>query len=198
MRLFVGIPLPDAAAGELAALVRRIQSAIVNTAALRWTTPDSWHITLQFLGSATAEQLDCLKSRLAETRTPAVLVKLSELGCFDRAGVLFVDVSVTPQLAALQRSVVASTGSCGFVADTRPFHPHITLARRSGNIRTRGPGSDMRALVSGAKRAPTLTPFTAREIVLFESRLGSDRAHYQALLRVPLGSGPASIPGGNR
>lgn len=56
----------------------------------------------------------------------------------------------------------------------------------------------MRALVSGAKRAPTLTPFTAREIVLFESRLGSDRAHYQALLRVPLGSGPASIPGGNR
>ena len=99
---------------------------------LRWTAPESWHITLQFLGNATAEQLQCLTARLGEVRSAAVAVQLGELGCFDRAGVFFVDVAVTPELAALERSVVAATSRCGFVAEARPFHPHITLARAKG------------------------------------------------------------------
>ncbi len=73
MRLFVGIPLADAVARELAAVVGRLRSsesaALRGSDGLRWTEPESWHITLQFLGNSTAEQLECLKARLGEVRS---------------------------------------------------------------------------------------------------------------------------------
>lgn len=182
MRLFVGIPLADAVTQELAAVVARLRA---KEDALRWTSPDSWHITLQFLGNTTEEQLTCLKMRLAPVRAAAFQVQMGEVGCFDRAGVLFVDVAVSPELAALQQSVLSATSACGFVPETRPFHPHITLARAKGEER----GTDLRALRSRARNQPAFTPFTAREFVLYESHLGAGGARYEARMRVALDGG---------
>ncbi len=53
MRLFVGIALADAVVRELESVVARLRSS---DSGLRWTEPDSWHITLQFLGNTTPEQ----------------------------------------------------------------------------------------------------------------------------------------------
>ena len=185
MRLFVGIPLADAAERELAAVVGRLRSGESGTSSggLRWTAPDSWHITLQFLGSATEEQLECLMARLGEVRSPPAEVQLGELGCFDRAGVFFADVVVTPELAALQRSVTAATSHCGFQAETRAFHPHITLAREKGH----GQGAELRALRSKIRSQPAFRHFTSREFVLYESHLGVGGARYEARMGVALG-----------
>jgi 2'-5' RNA ligase len=185
MRLFVGIPLADDAMRELAAAVGRLRSASAGRDGLRWTAPESWHITLEFLGNATEEQLACLKTRLGEVRNAPVSVQLGELGCFDRAGVLFADVEVTPELAAIQRSVVAATSRCGFEAEARPFHPHITLARAKGE----GRAADLRTLQSKVRSQPAFTRFTAREFVLYESHLGAGGAKYEARMRVALDGG---------
>jgi len=135
MRLFIGIPLAPGTAGELAALVSRLRArgSGLRWTRLRWTGPESWHITLQFLGNATQEQLRCLTAHLAGVHCGPVPVELGELGSFDRAGIFFAHVAVTPGLAALQQRVVAATARCGFVAEARPFQPHITLARTTGN-----------------------------------------------------------------
>ncbi len=187
MRLFVGIPLEDAVARELAAAVARLRSreSVARDDGLRWTAPESWHITLEFLGNATAEQLECLRARLGEVRSAAVPVQLGELGCFDRAGVFFAGVSVTPGLAALQQHVTAATSRCGFVAEARPFHPHITLARAKGQ----GRGSGLRELAARAGKGPAFTRFLAREFVLYESHLGAGGAKYEAKARVALKDG---------
>jgi len=184
MRLFVGIPLADAAVRELAAVVARLQGgeSPAREGGLRWTAPESWHITLQFLGNATDEQLECLKARLGEVRSEPVPVQLGELGCFERAGVFFADVTVTPELAALEKIVVASTSRCGFVAETRPYHPNITLARAKGHAR----GAELRALRAKVLSQPAFTRFTAREFVLYESHLGQGGARYEARMRVAL------------
>jgi 2'-5' RNA ligase len=186
MRLFVGIPLADAAARELAAVVERLRSGESpgREGGLRWTAPESWHITLQFLGNATEEQLECLKARLGEMRSEPVPVQLGELGCFERAGVFFADVTVTPQLAVLERGIVAATSLCGFVAETRAFHPHITLARSKGQ----GRGAELRDLQSKLGRQRKFTRFTARELVLYESHLGAGGTRYEARMRVALGA----------
>ncbi len=197
MRLFVGVPLADQAVRELAVAVKRLRGgeSAAQDDGLRWTAPESWHITLQFLGNATEEQLECLKARLGDVHAAAFPVQLGELGCFDRAGVFFADVTVTPELAALERSVVAATSRCGFAAETRPYHPHITLARETGN---KGPsyqgnkrskslargrsvdrGGTLRELVARASTQPTFTRFTAREFVLYESHLGAGGARYE-------------------
>ncbi len=184
MRLFVGIPLADAAARELAAVVERLRSgdSAEQGGGLRWTAPESWHITLQFLGNATAEQLECLTARLGQVRSEPVAVELGELGCFERAGVFFLDVTVTVELAALEKSVVAATSRCGFAAETRPYHPHITLARVKGQRR----GAELRALRSRVRVQPAFARFTANELVLYESHLGPGGAWYEARMRVAL------------
>jgi 2'-5' RNA ligase len=195
MRLFVAIPLADAVARELGNVIARLRSgeSTMPDSRLRWTAPESWHITLQFLGDATADQLECLKARLGEVRAATVPVKLGELGCFDRAGVFFADVIVTPELAALERSVVAATGPCGFAAEVRPFHPHITLARAKGH----GRGTELRALKSKIRSQPAFTRFMATEFVLYESHLDAGGAHYEARMRGMLARGPDPMEAAN-
>src|SRR5664280_1331673 len=126
MRLFVGVPLAAAVTRELMAACARLRS---DGDGLRWSRPESWHVTLQFLGNVAPEQYECLGSRLREVNVPPVPISLEGLGCFDRAGVFFAGVKATPELLLLQQRVAAATGVCGFVADARPYQPHIRLAR---------------------------------------------------------------------
>ena len=187
MRLFVGIPLAEAVIAELAAVAARLRR---REDGLRWTEPDSWHITLQFLGNTTQEQVQCLAARLAEVRSTPVPVRLGELGCFDRAGVFFAGVGLTPELLALERLVTAATARCGFAAETRPFHPHITLARAKGQ----GRGQGIRAMEARIERQPVFTRFVAREFLLYESHLSPSGARYEVRERFALGQpdSPAS------
>lgn len=179
MRLFVGISLAEAVIGELAAVAARLRR---REDGLRWTEPDSWHITLQFLGNTDPETYACLAARLAEVRSSPVPVRLAELGCFDRAGVFFAGVGLTPELLALERLVTEATARCGFAAETRPFHPHITLARAKGR------GQGIRALQDRIERRPAFTRFVAREFLLYESHLSPSGARYEIRARFALGN----------
>ena len=203
MRLFVGIALAGSVARELGSLVARLRSS---DSGMRWTEPDAWHITLQFPGNTTPEQYACLMEQLGKVRSAPVPAQLGSLGCFERVGVLFTDVAATPGLTALGRGVVAATSRCGFAAETRPFHPHITLARKTGNEGTREQGNkgarengsknprseshNLRDLAAKAG-ACRFSRFTAQEFLLYESHLGSGRARYEVRGRFPL-IGPVS------
>lgn len=180
MRLFVGIPLATRVRAELTAVVERLRHGSDN---LRWSAPDSWHITLQFLGNADAGQLDCLKARLDQVRSAPVPVRLGALGAFERAGIVFVDVEVAQALATLQRQVVAATAKCGFVAEERPFHPHITLAR----ARDRRKFGGLALPPTGQQKPPHFTPFAAREFLLYESFTGPSGSRYEVRARFALG-----------
>ncbi len=180
MRLFVGIPLSDEVVRELAAVVARLRPGAGN---LRWTASESWHITLQFLGETTQENYECLAARLGEVHAAPVAVQLGELGFFDRAGVFFSDVVVAPGLIALEQRVIAATSLCGFVAETRPFHSHVTLARAKG----RGRGTELRELKGRVRSQPSFTRFTAHEFLLYESHLGPGGAKYEVKARFGLG-----------
>ncbi len=153
-----------------------------STGNLRWTSSESWHITLQFLGAATPEQYECLAVRLAEVRAAPVPVQPGELGCFDRAGVFFVDAGLTQRLVSLEQRVVTATSKCGFVCETRPFHPHITLARAKGQ----GRSADLRELRGKIRGQPPFARFTAREFLLYESHLGPGGARYEVRARFGL------------
>jgi 2'-5' RNA ligase len=179
MRLFVGIPLAAAVIGELAAVSARLKS---NQDGLRWATPESWHVTLQFLGNTGPEKYECLVARLREVRSPPVPVRLEALGCFDRAGILFAGVGLTPELFSLEQRVTAATGLCGFVPETRPFHPHITLARSKGE----GRSQPLRELRTRIQRQPTFTRFVAGEFLLYESHLSPTGSRYEIRERFPL------------
>ena len=188
IRLFIGIALADAVVRELKSATARLRSSAGSASnALHWTLPDSWHMTLQFLGNATPAQFACLTAHLATVRSAPVPVELGALGCFDRAGVFLADVLPAPALAALAQRIGAATAHCGFVAESRPFHPHITLARAKGH----GRGAGLRVLAAGIHNQRPFSRFTAREFLLYESHLNAGGAQYEVRARFPL-DGPRS------
>jgi 2'-5' RNA ligase len=170
MRLFAGIPLAAEVIEELSAISLRLQTS---GDGLRWSAPESWHITLQFLGNTGQPQYECIAARLRELRSPPVPIQLEDLGFFDRAGVFFAGVALTPELQLLQERVTAATGLCGFVPETRPYHPHITLAR------TKSKGRPLEGLKTKIRRQPEFTGFVAAGFVLYESVRRPTGAHYE-------------------
>jgi 2'-5' RNA ligase len=177
MRLFVGIPLAAAVIDELSAISTRLRSG---GDGLRWTTPESWHITLQFLGNTSREQYECIVAQLHKLRLPSVPIQLEELGCFERAGVFFAGVKVSPELLLLQSRVIAATAHCGFASETRPYQPHITLARSKDQ---RQGLSRLKARIS---RQSKFTSFVAAKFLLYESFLGPSGSRYEIREHFPL------------
>lgn len=179
MRLFIGIPLPSIVIDELAALSVRLQSA---DDGLRWSLPESWHITLQFLGNTTDDRRTCLTARLRDLRHAPIPIELEDLGFFDGAGVFFAGVTLLPGLVSLQQTVAAATLLCGFAPETRPYHPHITLARTRNKTGARA----LRTLKAHLRRQPTFTRFTAHEFLLYESLPTPFGSRYEVRDRFPL------------
>jgi RNA 2',3'-cyclic 3'-phosphodiesterase len=170
MRLFIGIPLAPAVVEELAVLTERLKSP---TDGLRWPAPAGWHITLQFLGKTSAEQYACLVPALRRIRFSPFAIQLEPPGFFDRAGVFFAGVGLSPQLIRLQELVVAATRPCGFVPEDRAYHPHITLAR------TKAGRPGLRALKRRAGDVKPLSGFTAQEFLVYESFPGPGGSRYE-------------------
>ena len=175
MRLFVGMPLPEKLSAEIARLSTRLRRA---GDGLRWTAPESWHITLQVLGNATDSQFECVKQQLDGVRSSAIPIRLGNLGVFERAGVFLIEIEPSPELVALARKVVESTQPCGFTPEDRPYRPHITLARAKPETRRQ-----LRDLKAQTQSTPHLSAFKADEFLLYESHLGPGGAKYEVRAR---------------
>ena len=181
MRLFIGIPLGPQVVLELAALVGRLQSVAYG---LRWSAQEGWHITLQFLGQTTPAQYECVTGGLRRIRCSPFQVQLDLPGFFDRSGVFFAGVRLSPQLIQLQARVVEATKPCGFVPEDRPYHPHITLAReRSGHHALRG-------LKGRIPPGAAFSSFSAEEFLLYQSFPGPAGSRYEVRERFGLAGPP--------
>jgi len=180
MRLFIAIPLGEAAEAELKRLIARLRPAAPD---LRWSAPEDWHITLQFLGTTSEEQCACLLPRLSGLNRAPIAIDFEGLGVFDRAGVFFLGVRRSPALEELQSRVVAATGFCGFEPEERPFRPHITLARSKAGDRNRA----LRGLLERAGSDYRFARFSATEFRLYESFLSQSGSRYEVRGRFSMG-----------
>lgn len=150
---------------------------------LRWSMPESWHITLQFLGSTSDTQYECVVARLRELHSAPLPIELDVLGFFDRAGIFFAGVTLTSELLALQQQVTAATIPCGFILEDRPYRPHITLARSKGRRNAVG----LEALKTKIRHQPKFSRFVAEEFLLYESFTRPTGSQYETRGRFRLG-----------
>lgn len=109
----------------------------------RWTRPDTWHLTLQFLGEWPPERLRCLQEALpAATDVAPWSLAPGELGAFPnlrRPRVLFlqlVDDGRLAELATRVRGIVRDVWPDG-PQDTKELRPHLTLARMKAPLEER-------------------------------------------------------------
>lgn len=125
LRLFFALPLPGALVRRLATW--RDELAIAG----RPVAPGDLHLTLTFLGNQPHSNLELLMRIAAELRGRPFRLSLDQLSCW-RGGLLHLTPRQVPdELVTLQQRLQQALLMAGLPADTRPYRPHLTLARHS-------------------------------------------------------------------
>jgi 2'-5' RNA ligase len=184
MRCFIGIGLPDIVRERL---VDAVQEFGREKAPVSWTAPENMHITLKFLGETVRDRITDVENGLAEAAADfqAFSMEAAGGGIFPGARdpkVLWAGAGESLELAGkLHQTVNNAMMSAGFPAESRPFHPHITIGRVK---RTLPAGWGDRFLRHFAGRAFGIVPVSS--IILFESRLSRGGAIYSVIREFPL------------
>jgi 2'-5' RNA ligase len=181
-RLFAALELPGAVRAQLGDFGR---AAAEHDVALRAVHDDALHVTLAFLGHRALAEVDPARAALLDAAGGAAAPLLA-LGAPlwlapRRPRVLTVPLEDAGDvLAALQARVVEHLAAAlGWEPESRPFRPHVTVARVRRGARPR---------TTGLPEAPAGT-FAAPAVVLYRSFLGGGGpARYEPLERVALAS----------
>lgn len=135
MRLFIGINIPKKQRTQIHRAARALRDEELP---VRWIEPDNFHVTLKFLGEVRRERVVDVEEVLQRVAgsTRAFSTDISGFGAFPtvrRPRVIWLGVGATPELRCLKQDLEWSLGEVGFEAETRAFHPHVTLGRASSS-----------------------------------------------------------------
>ncbi|CAG9622144.1 RNA 2',3'-cyclic phosphodiesterase [Sutcliffiella rhizosphaerae] len=177
---FLAIPLPGSWKEEFSFYIQKINSKFPFA---RWVHPDDLHITLAFLGSVDEDQKEKLKVLLRKVAKEHATFPLSfsELGTFGNQHsprIFWYGTEESYALHELRKDVYQACEKVGFQLDTRPFHPHITLARKWV-----GPGSISRDTLP--EYSTIKNTFNVRSIILYETHINKI-PKYEAKAEFPL------------
>ena len=137
--------------------------------AVRWQHRDDLHITLHFLGQVDDDRLEEIAAVGAEHQFVPFNLVLDEIDYWSRPRVFCATPSSVPApLIELHTALGKGLESIGFAGESRPYRPHVTLARKVGADEAYGP----------------LSPLTwsVKALALVESRPGN-APHYHPLRR---------------
>ncbi len=128
MRLFIACNFPHSVQRFLGEQQNRIKTVCTKG---RFPKEENLHLTLIFLGEIAEKDLSPIITILDTIETPPVPITFNELGCFKRrdGDIWWVGLLPSPPLLTLQKYLYAKLSQEGFTLDSRPFSPHITLAR---------------------------------------------------------------------
>lgn len=166
-RLFFALWPDDEVRSRLAAAIHALPSASGRPVPVR-----NLHITLVFLGDVTGPVQAVLLEGAAALRGPRFDLALSRCGGFRRTGVAWLAPETVP--AAVIRLVADLTALCrqaGLAPDTRPYEPHLTIARKCRRVQT-------------VEFPAVCWPVT--DFALVESQRSRAGSEYQVLARWPL------------
>jgi len=191
VRLFVALDIDVDIRRRIAEFREQMQALAPD---VRWVGPETFHVTLQFLGET--KKLDEIQSALRQVKGSAVELAFRGTGFFPSPKsprVFWVGMESDEHLQELANSIGEALKLLGFERDAGPFKPHLTLARAgSGRPRpVRGEHAAAGLLAVRVKldgvAPPDFGTMTAREFCLYESRLSPAGARYTRLASYALG-----------
>jgi len=197
IRAFLAVELSQELRAELALvqqeLKHRIEPELKRETRISWVQPAKIHLTMKFLGDMDEQVIDPLQTALEQAigNRTAVNVPLERLGAFPRPHsprVLWIGPSEHWEKGAEARRVTEIQGAIeqaceglDFLRETKPFSPHLTLARikageRQGGVALAKSGVLDRPISSGA--------LPVESIVLMKSELKPTGSVYTKLWEV--------------
>lgn len=175
-RLFIAIRPPAPVIDAMLALMDGIEHA-------RWQDEAQLHLTLRFVGEVDTPTANDLADALGRIRFAPFDLTFRGVGHFERShwpSAVWAGVAPSPELAALAKKVERACVAAGCAGETRRFVPHVTLARLN---RSSGPVGGWMARHGDFACAPVRVDHFA----LYESTLGTGGAHYEPVVRFPIG-----------
>lgn len=131
MRLFIALNLPKKERMRIHRASARLREGDLP---VRWIDPENYHLTLKFLGSvhqARVRDIEEIVQRVAQS-TLQFDMTLESFGAFPtirRPRVVWLGVVASAELRCLKQDLEWGLADAGFEAETRAFHPHLTLGR---------------------------------------------------------------------
>ena len=117
------------------ALRLRLQEAAITipvAAGGRRVSSSNLHLTLHFIGNVYFEQMDCLQAAARCVSASGFDLTLDVQGCFKKPQVAWLGCGNPPAaLGDLHRQLGERLQTCNFRPEARPYHPHVTVARKS-------------------------------------------------------------------
>ncbi len=133
IRSFIAIELPDELKQELSQLQAKLKSGVQSW--VKWGDPYGIHLTLKFLGNIAINRTGEITRVIEEAAkgTAPFHLKVKQLGVFPnlrRVQVVWVGISgEVDKLSQLHQRIESGLARLGFTPESRPFTPHLTLAR---------------------------------------------------------------------
>ncbi|HEX74829.1 MAG TPA: RNA 2',3'-cyclic phosphodiesterase [Dehalococcoidia bacterium] len=190
VRSFIAIELPDELKQGLAQLQSRLK--LDKQPWVKWVDPYSIHLTLKFLGSVAVARISEITKAMEESAQgiPPFHLEVKDLGVFPnvrRVQVAWVGISGdVDKLGQLQQGIESNLAHIGFVPESRPFTPHLTLAR----LRDRAPLDERERfgqLIAGTQ-LEAVYAIEVGAINLMRSQLTREGAIYSRISSIGLNS----------
>jgi 2'-5' RNA ligase len=186
MRLFIALDLDAAAREAIANEQKRLKTVLRESrgSSIKWVSPDHMHLTLVFLGEVEEARATALIGDVGRdvAQRPFDIV-FGEIGVFPPRGapsVLWMGVESGAEPAiALQQELAARVASHDVRLESRPFRPHLTLARWRASR-----SADRERALAAVRRA--VATLHVDHATLYQSRLSSAGPSYTALARANL------------
>jgi RNA 2',3'-cyclic 3'-phosphodiesterase len=179
MRLFIAL---DIAAEIRARLTEYMERARALAPEARWARVEGLHVTLKFIGHVDDAVVEQIKAALRSIKAAPFEVKFAGVGFFpnpNAARVFWAGVDGSDHLPLLASTIDAALERLGFARETKPYHPHLTLARTSSR-----PLRGLRPLLDDPP--PQFGTMTAREFFLYQSQPQKGGSKYTKLERFGL------------
>ncbi len=182
MRLFIGIPLPD----EYAQTIREVQNAWKKrlSSKVSWVRPELVHVTLKFLGEVEEDRIEAIVQTMQEAARGSLAAQGGPGGFFPARGaprVVWIGLRQgREECAAYFEKLDAGLEKAGFAAESKPFSPHLTVAR----VKTAARTDDWSGLLADLDRDWPV--FTVDRIVLWQSILKPSGPEYRRVAEVEL------------
>ncbi len=189
MRLFLAFDIDEAIRDRISRFIDGVSGFAPDA---RWMKPESLHITLKFIGEQPDSAVDPIKQAVSEIHAAPSEMNFRNYGFFPTAKsprVFWIGVESGPQLATLAAAIDATRSSLGTEKESRPFSPHLTLARATGasgsprRTKSDAPNRIFQHLQEklAARPAPEFGTMTPREFFLYESHLSPKGSKYSKL-----------------